>query len=324
MTFENMRLSKTAKMIVEVCAEVKPGENVCIATDTNKLAIAEALASACSAVGAETVVCIMTPRQMHGNEPPPVMAAAVRAANVIITPTTYSWAHTDARMATIAAGARMVGLRGITEDSFLSGAMNVDYRQVFEETKVVAELLTKASKIRMTSSAGTDITMSVAGRTAACLGGKIIPPRMSLALPSGEGAIGPVEGSAEGILVVDHSGDGVGLLSEPLKLTVRKGQVVEVEGGKEAVRLRELMNTEGGTNIAEFAIGTNPKSRMQGNLKEDKVKRGCVHVAVGDNHTLGGSVESKIHLDMVILYPNIWLDDEAILVNGEFTNKLVR
>ena len=318
-----MRFSKTAKMIVEVCAEVKPGENVCIATDTNKLAIAEALASACYAVGAETVICIMTPRQIHGNELPPVLAAAVRAADVIITPTTYSWGHTDARLAAKAAGARTVGLREITDDTFLSGAMAVDYRQVFKESKAVAELFTKASKIHMTSSAGTDITMSVAGRTAICSGGIITPPRMSAGLPPGEGAISPVEGSAEGILVIDHSGDGVGLLSEPLKLTVRKGQVVKVEGGKEVDRLYELMNTEGGTNIAEFAIGTNPKSRMQGNLKEDKVKRGCVHVAIGDNHTLGGSVNSNIHLDMVILYPDVWLDDEAILTNGEFTGKLV-
>ncbi|MFC1904820.1 aminopeptidase [Chloroflexota bacterium] len=321
MAFENMRLSKTAKMIVEVCAEVKPGENVCIATDTNKVAIAEVLASACHAVGAETVICIMTPRQAHGNEPPPMMAAAMKTANVIIAPTTYSMSHTDARLAAKEAGARMVILREITEDTFVNGAMTADYRQVFKESSVVAELLTKASKIRMTSSAGTDITMSVAGRTAICVGGIIGPPRMSTALPAGEGAISPAEGSTEGILVVDHSSDGVGLLSEPLKLTISKGQIVKAEGGKEAARFGELISTEGGTNIAEFAIGTNPNSRMQGNVMEDKVKRGCVHVATGDNHTLGGSVNSNIHLDMVILYPNVWLDDEAFLVNGEFTGK---
>jgi leucyl aminopeptidase (aminopeptidase T) len=53
---------------------------------------------------------------------------------------------------------------------------------------------------------------------------------------------------------------------------------------------------------------------MKGNMAEDKVLRGCVHIAVGDNHTIGGSLESKIHLDGVILNPTVEMDD-SILVN---------
>jgi leucyl aminopeptidase (aminopeptidase T) len=317
MNFENMKFSTTSRMAVEVCADVKPGEHVLIAADTNKLSIAESLAGACQAAGAETVICIMTPRQMHGNEPPPVMAAAMKAAQVIIAPTTYSMSHTDARLAAKAAGARMVILREINEDTYVNGAITADYRKVFAESKAVSELLTNASIIRMTSTAGTDITMSVVGRTAIFLGGIACPPRMASGLPTGEGAISPAEGSTEGTLVVDHAIDGIGLLSEPVRFTVKQGRVVDIEGGKEVVRLREIMGTdEGASNIAEFAIGTNPLSRMLGNIMEDKVKRGCVHIGIGDNHTLGGSVTSNIHLDMVILNPSVWLDDNAVIVEG--------
>ena len=63
MGLESIKFYRTAKRVVEVAANVKPNENVCIVTDTNKLSIAEALAQASYAVGAETVVCIMTPRQ---------------------------------------------------------------------------------------------------------------------------------------------------------------------------------------------------------------------------------------------------------------------
>jgi leucyl aminopeptidase (aminopeptidase T) len=140
---------------------------------------------------------------------------------------------------------------------------------------------------------------------------------MASGLPTGEGAISPAEGSTEGTLVVDHAIDGIGLLSEPVRFTVKQGRVVDIEGGKEVVRLREIMGTdEGASNIAEFAIGTNPLSRMLGNIMEDKVKRGCVHIGIGDNHTLGGSVTSNIHLDMVILNPSVWLDDNAVIVEG--------
>ena len=318
MNFENMKFSKTSRMIVDACAEIKPGENVLIATDTNKVTIAESLAGACQAAGAETVICIMTPRQMHGNEPPPVMAAAMKAAQVLIMPTTYSMSHTDARLAAKAAGARIVILREINEDTYVNGAITADYRAVLAESKAVSELLTNASKIRMTSPAGTDITMSVEGRTAIFVGGIVCPPRMSSSLPSGEGAISPAEGTTEGILVVDHAIDGIGLLSEPMKFTIKQGRVVNLEGGKEVVLLREIMDTdEGASNIAEFAIGTNPLSRMQGNIMEDKLKRGCVHVAIGDNHTLGGTVNSPIHLDMVVLNPSVWLDDKEIVINGD-------
>ena len=318
MNFENMKFSKTSQMIVDACAEIKPGENVLIATDTNKVTIAESLAGACQAAGAETVICIMTPRQMHGNEPPPVMAAAMKAAQVLIMPTTYSMSHTDARLAAKAAGARIVILREINEDTYVNGAITADYRAVLAESKAVSELLTNASKIRMTSPAGTDITMSVEGRTAIFVGGIVCPPRMSSSLPAGEGAISPAEGTTEGILVVDHAIDGIGLLSEPMKFTIKQGRVVNLEGGKEVVLLREIMDTdEGASNIAEFAIGTNPLSRMQGNIMEDKLKRGCVHVAIGDNHTLGGTVNSPIHLDMVVLNPSVWLDDKEIVINGD-------
>jgi leucyl aminopeptidase (aminopeptidase T) len=318
MSFESMKFSKTSRMIVETCAAVKPGENVVIVTDTNKLTIAESLASACEAVGAETVICIMTPRKMHGNAPPPVVAAAMLGAQVILTPTTYSFSHTDAAIASMAKGARRVTLREVTEDTYVNGAIAADYNQVFADSKAVAELLTKASTIRMTTALGTDITLSAAGRTATFLGGIACPPRMSTPMPAGEGALAPVEGSTEGILVVDHAIDGIGLLSEPVTFTIEHGRVVDIKGGKEVTLLREIMGAdECSTNIAEFAIGTNPLSRLLGNVMEDKMKQGCVHIAIGDNHSLGGSVKCRIHLDMVILRPSVWLGGKAIVTNGE-------
>jgi len=307
-------------MIVETCAGVKPGENVIIVADTNTLSIAESLAGACQAVGAETVICIMTPRKMHGNEPPPVVAAAMLGAQVILTPTTYSFSHTDAAIAAMRKGTRRVTLREVTEDTYVHGAIAADYAKVFADSKAVAEVLTKASTIRMTTALGTDITLSVKGRTGTFLGGIACPPRMSTPMPAGEGAVAPIEGTTEGTLIVDHAIDGIGLLSEPVTFTIRRGRVVDIKGGKEVALLREIMGPdECSTNIAEFAIGTNPLSRMTGNVMEDKMKQGCVHIAIGDNHSLGGSVNCPIHLDMVILNPSVWMDGKAVVVNGDLT-----
>jgi len=95
------------------------------------------------------------------------------------------------------------------------------------------------------------------------------------------------------------------------------GRAVSIQGGKEAQELRKLLEVdENAFNIAEFAIGTNPKSRMKGNMAEDKILRGCVHVAVGDNHAIGGKMQSNVHLDGVILNPTVEIDARVIVKKG--------
>jgi leucyl aminopeptidase (aminopeptidase T) len=305
MGFETMKLAKTAKMVVEVLASVKPGENVCIATDTNKLSIAQALA--CYAAGAETVVCIMTPRQIHGEEIPQVLAGAMKSAQVVIAPTSYALTHTKGRLAASKAGARILVIREVTEDTFINGAITADYGEIFKVTSQLVKRLEAASEIRMTTALGSGV----------CLAGLLRPPAWLASLPSGEAAIAPIEGTAEGIIVVDHAIDSIGLLTEPLKVTVMKGRAVSISGGEQSKQFEKLVHSDkNANNIAEFAIGTNPLSRMLGNVAEDKVLRGCVHIAVGDNHTIGGNTESGIHLDMVILKPTVWLDGEKIVDNG--------
>jgi leucyl aminopeptidase (aminopeptidase T) len=127
-----------------------------------------------------------------------------------------------------------------------------------------------------------------------------------------------VEGSAEGLIIFDHTMDGIGTLKEPIRLRVDSGRVVEIYGGKDADRLRSLIEAsdEGATNIAEFAIGTNPKALLIGNMAEDKKREGSIHIAVGDNHKLGGTVKSSIHLDGLMVKPTVELGEEAIVREG--------
>jgi leucyl aminopeptidase (aminopeptidase T) len=102
------------------------GENVCIVGDTNTFSIAKVLAEASYAVVAETVLTIMTPREMHGNEPPPVVASAMLGADVILAPTTYAITHTKARLDASKQGAHNYprGIAGF-HDSW-SNACNYD------------------------------------------------------------------------------------------------------------------------------------------------------------------------------------------------------
>ena len=56
---------------------------------------------------------------------------------------------------------------------------------------------------------------------------------------------------------------------------------------------------------------------MLGNIAEDKVLRGCVHIGIGSDLLLGGDIVSPIHFDLVILKPTVTIDGEVIDKDGE-------
>jgi aminopeptidase len=313
-----MSLDDSVRSLVRTSARVQPGEIVCVAADTSTLPIAKAIVDAVRGVGAEPVLVVMDTRRAHGNEPPPVVAAAMRAADVVIQPVKFAMTHTDATQGALRAGARVLVLRGVTEDIMTHGAMLADYDKVDRITREVARLMTDAKTARVRTPAGTDLTMSLDGRGAVALTGRVGGPGTFAAMPDGEAAISPVEGTTEGVLVIDHTMDNLGLLDRPVRMTVRSGRVVEILGGASAEQLRTLVagSDANATNIAEFAIGTNDRARLIGSMTEDKKYLGSVHVAIGDNHVIGGTITSELHLDGLLLRPTVELDGKRVVEDG--------
>lgn len=317
-------LSEVAQRIVSQLAGTESGEEVLILADPRTATVASSLTTAARAVGAEASLLVVPEADVHGNEPMDVAAEAMAAADVAFTVTTHSITHTHARLDASDAGTRVVILRGVTEDLMLDGGVNTDYEWLRETTAAVREALDAASGAQVTSPTGTDVWMDLTDRPAFALDGFFHDYGFS-ALPPGEAPTSPVEGSAEGKVVIDYSMDSIGLLEDPLELTFEDGAVTSVDGGMAADRLRQLMEgVENAGNMAEFAIGTNPDARLVGNLAEDKKKLGTVHFAIGDNESLGGSVQCDIHLDGVVLNPTVMLDDTTIMTEGDLHLDLVR
>jgi leucyl aminopeptidase (aminopeptidase T) len=74
--------------------------------------------------------------------------------------------------------------------------MLADYDQVDRVTREVARRMSTAQTARVKTPAGTDLTMSLAGRGAVALTGRFGGAGSFAAMPDGEAAISPVEGSA--------------------------------------------------------------------------------------------------------------------------------
>jgi leucyl aminopeptidase (aminopeptidase T) len=260
----------------------------------------------------------MAPRAQHGAEVPEIVATAMEGADVVFQVVTHAMTHTDATQRAMQAGARVLVLRGITEDLMLYGAINADYKQIAVTCAKVAEWLSAANDVHVRTPQGTDLRMSLAGCHPHILDGLVKGPGTFAAMPDGETAISPVEGSTEGSLVIEHTMDNLGLLDAPIRMEVVQGRVVSIEGGASAQRLRRLVESSdaGARNIAEFAIGTNPNARLVGNMAEDKKLLGSVHIAIGDNHVLGGTVKSDIHLDGMLLNPTVTIDGRPVVEKG--------
>ncbi|MGM0604334.1 MAG: aminopeptidase [Halobacteriota archaeon] len=319
----SLEYSAVCRDVVEQVAEVTADEEVLFVTDPLMVDIARPFAAVARSIAAATTILVKPRLAAHNVEPPAVVAGAMANADVVFDIGTHDLAHTDARRAATDAGTRFVFMRSIAE-SVLLDELDTDYDDLRRVTRAVAAIQTAASTARVTSDRGTDLTVEIAGRRGVPIddgfdAGLVV-------LPAGKSAIAPVEGSAQGTVVVDYSVDTLGRLDEPIELTVEDGRIRDVRGGTQAERLRERIDETGACarNLAEGpSIGTNPDVSLSGNQSTDKKKRGTMHVAIGDNVTLGGTVECDLHLDMTLTDATVTFDDFCVLEAGRFRTDAV-
>ena len=139
----------------------------------------------------------------HGKEPGEALTEKMREADVLIAIVNYSLSHTNARAEATNAGTRIASMPGFEARMFHPGGpMSVDYGQVAEDTEKFAQLVTAAERATVRSSGGTDISFSLAGREGDVDTGLCTEKGAWSNLPAGEAYAAPIEGTAEGVIVV--------------------------------------------------------------------------------------------------------------------------
>lgn len=311
-------LLAAARIAVKDCMEVRAGETVTIITDENKRNIGVALWQAAKELGAEAVLAEMTPRSRNGEEPPAPIAALMAASSVVLCPTTKSVTHTEARRQACARGARIATLPGITEDMMIR-CLSADYQAIAARSRKLSDELQRGDLVRVTSPAGTEITLRRGDRYPKPDTGLYHEAGNSGNLPAGETFFAPIEGSAQGHIVFEAAVAGIGKLQQTIHIVVRDGMAVEITGGSEAQKLNELVDSVGadGRNLAELGIGTNDQAQITGVILEDEKVMGTVHFALGDNKSMGGTVAVSSHLDGLILQPTVYVDGRMIMEVGK-------
>jgi leucyl aminopeptidase (aminopeptidase T) len=241
--------------------------------------------------------------------------------DAIIALSNYSTSHTRFRdLLTRVKGVRYASMP-LFERFMLEGAMTADWTEVERRTKRLVSMMSGADTVVITSHNGTSISFSIKGRAVLPDTGILTERGAFGNLPAGEAFLAPVEGTADGILVLEWA--PTGKFHNPVELIVKKGQVVEVVGKDDFsndLRDRIAKNPLCG-NIAELGIGTNDKASRPDNILETEKILGTIHIALGDNSSFGGKVSVPFHQDFIFFRPNMEVvkgeEKIEILIEGE-------
>lgn len=306
------------RALAMTCAGVKAGERCLIVTDTAAdQGIVEAAASVLAELGVEVSLVSSAPADLPGDEPPDEVGAAMLEADLVFELTSVFIGSCPARRAACEAGARYLTVPGLSWTTLRpDGPFAADFHVLGEHARRLAERFDAAGEFRLTSSAGTDLRGSFESRRGRPLWGIADTPGGYAAPPDIEVGASPLEGTAEGRVVVDGSILFLGpdQLPAPVELRFEAGRLVDL-AGPEAWRLADALERSGDermTNVAEVSIGLNPYSRPGGSALELEGILGGAHVALGNNVAYGGEVAARSHIDCVLLEASLCLDGEPL------------
>lgn len=313
---EDIRLA--AETAVNQCVGLESEESCVIVCDDEREQIGEALYEAAAAVSPDATVIRSPPGTEHGAEPPAPVAGAMERADVFLAPTTKSLSHTEARSNACDAGARGATLPGITPEVFVTG-LDANYEDIAAECQRVATAVEDAAEIRVTSPEGTDITFEIGDRAWHRDTGIVHEAGGFSNLPAGEVFVSPSSGS--GTYVIDGTIRPHGLLSpdQTVRITVEDGYAVDIDDPEVAASFAEAAEDVGrdAYNLAELGIGTNlAVTDLVGSVLLDEKAGGTVHIALGDDASIGGDTRAPIHADGVMRNPTVYVDGEELSLPG--------
>jgi aminopeptidase len=195
----------------------------------------------------------------------------------------------------VLSAAQEAGMTLTQFEQFIFDAVLLDWDAEAKRLSAIARLFDETDEVRIVG-AGTDLLLSLAGRTGAVDDGHVN-------MPGGEVFYSPVEDSAQGVVEFSefpavyfgHEVDGA-------RFVFDAGRIVDASArAGEEFLIRTLDTDEGARRLGELGIGCNPGiQRYMKNVAFDEKIDGTVHLAVGNSYSFtGGTNTSAIHWDIV-------------------------
>lgn len=308
-----------AQKILKLNLNLKPTDSILIVTDPAMQPVEGRFWQEGAKIITPRVKSIVVKNlRVNGQEPPPEIAALMAKANVVILQTTFSLTHTAARRHANTLGARVASLPNADID-LLRRTLAADYLPIKNLCAQLVGQLSGKSTITITNPTGTNLKLSIKNRVPQADDGFITQKGAYGNLPAGETMLAPIEGTANGVYVVEGAFAPFPT-DRPIQVEVKNGLAINITGGKAAEYINQALVKVGqnARNIGELGIGTNPNANPQGKVLEAEKAYGTVHLALGNNVSYGGAVDVPFHMDGVILSPTLSIDNQIIIKKGKF------
>jgi leucyl aminopeptidase (aminopeptidase T) len=208
-------------------------------------------------------------------------------------------------------------------DMMVRNIGRVDYPNLEKFMMLVTKKTLSAKHMRITTPAGTDVEFNnEPGRKPIMELGYADTPGSHMM--AGQIGWSPNFESINGTIVFDGSlvPPIVGILKEPVRLTIKKGETVKIEGGKEATEYEKWLksfNHPQMLKLAHVCYGFNPGARLTGDILEDERVWGGTEWGLGNVGAIlvPGGISGPSHTDGICLNSSVWLDGVQIMDKGQ-------
>ncbi|MEL7650159.1 MAG: hypothetical protein AAGU76_18905 [Sedimentibacter sp.] len=325
--------AKAAMKLVRDVMLVKEGENVVLTADTSSdRRVVEAVAQAVYTVGANPVILYYPTSGKAFEEPIKPVAEAVSETDVWIELAYYCTMHTPCFRKSIENGARYTCLNGMDVTMLTNTVGKVNYDAMVEFGEYLTQMVQDSDEVIIKDQNGTYLTAYNRGRRVKHSGQRATKKGFPVML-GGQVSWCPIEETINGTLVFDAAlfpPAEIGILHENIKLTIKDGSIVNIEGGKQAETFRNWLDGFNDPNmyrLAHYSIGFNPGvTKATGRIVEDERIFGCIEFGFGSQGAslMGAFWNAASHTDGVVSKPTIILDRRIIEEDGIYLDEKSR
>ena len=348
----NPKIKKNSEFVLKTIAEAKSGDNIVMITDRDSYSNARAFADVAKDMGINVLICdvdIYGGRDGYAHTPimEPLRNAILSADITFMTTpqiktgfSTFLGSQTEGDTTLIGNNKRFTfEIGGL-------GKWDIDEKRILGDRKranLLFEKLKKASKIRVTSLKGTDITCVFSEEEGGGAPDGMYPVNGIIPFYS-EVAIVPSLGSVNGVAVIDGASENAygqrgfpirpnipgyrEMYMEPMVFEFKDSMLTNYRGPAiQTARLDKLMEAVSPRPDICDEIGivttTSVENDIYGWCVDGSHHIKCVHVALGNNRNRKEIIHSTEHVDFDIHDPSIYVDGQIICQNGEFDDEAI-
>jgi len=317
-------LGKACDILVKELFKLKPGETFVITADTESdPRVVDAAASAAFTIGAKPMVIWLPSPLIEGKLADSILplnslTGALMGADAWLEINNKQIFDSTPSQIALKENKKLryLGLTGATVSMVVRCIGRVNYPALKEFIHYVANVTKAARHVRMTTPAGTEVEFDNF-------------PDQELGIEDGyankpgvhwmPGQIGwlPDRKSINGVIIIDGSlVPPCGVLSEPVRLTMKEGEIVEIKDGTQA-REFELwlnkLNHPQMRKVAHTTYGFLPGAKLSGMIAEDERIWGCTVWGFGST----SKESAPSHTDGICLDTSVWLDGKQLMDKGK-------